>query len=115
MIDVIKFKKDGTPRALPTAQYIYDENVLVLSYSMTIAENLIASAKRKEYFSPNGESEEVEEPKNAFEQEVQLQKAKSKVSNRKITVWADPTEANSGFHQVPVAQDNSVKGFEDQD
>ena len=115
MIDVVKFDKKGNPKPLPTAQYIFDENVRVQGYSMTIARNLIASALQKEYYSPRRTSEETEEPKNAFDQELRFQEAKSKVSNRKITIFADPTEANSGFHQVPVSQDNSVQNYENQD
>ena len=42
---------------------------------------------------------------------MQLHEAKSKVSNRKITLSADPTEPNSGFHQVPDVQDDSVKSI----
>ena len=105
---------EGTPQ--PLAKYVFDEKATVKTYAARIAEGLVLDAVRKKYFTANeAETPTQPKPKTAFEIELAIYEARHKQSNLKITLNADPTEENGGFHIVVHGEDFGVRSFENDD
>jgi DNA-directed RNA polymerase specialized sigma24 family protein len=123
------FVLDEHGQKKPLAIYKFDENATVKTYSLSIARNLMYDVVRKKYTKGKEEVAENEgeigaksvksvkpvkpvKPQNAFEVELATYEATHKTTNLKITLNADPTAENGGFHKVRQADDFSLRYFE---
>ncbi len=104
---------DQNDKPILAARYVFNEKATVKTYAMTIAQAEILNAVRKKYSAPDETKNTTKQkPKSTFDAELATYEARHKTSNLKITLNADPTEENGGFHKIQHGEDFDMRYFE---